>query len=70
MTTRQDVRVGQVWECNDVRRLRAVRVIAVTQGIEPAAVRVENVMSGKCSRIRRDQFTTGPRGWSLMKEKP
>lgn len=31
-------------------------------------VRVENLATGKRSTIRRDQFRTGVRGWTLFKE--
>jgi hypothetical protein len=33
-------------------------------------VHVENLSTGKRTSIRRDQFTTGVRGWTLFKEAP
>jgi hypothetical protein len=78
------VRRNQVWQSNDPRRLRAVRVVRIVTNngtsIRQSLVThrsdaectdrvvVRNVVTGKESVVRRDQFASGPRGWSLLKE--
>ena len=63
--------IGQVWESNDERRLRAVRIMGFEFHAEDptmTAVRVKNVVTGKISFILAKNFTIGTRGWSLLKE--
>ena len=93
-TIRHTVRVGQIWESNDARRPRFVRVIRILNYVTgkhvdesriagpdrkqhrvPCAhgldrVRVQDVHSGRETTIRRDQFATGERGWTLHLDTP
>lgn len=63
------LRMGQIWQYNDPRELRAVRLIVFFNrargGFE---VTVENVVTHKHSIINVKHFTIGQRGWSLLKE--
>lgn len=63
------LRAGQIWQSNDPRRLRAVRVVQFLEHPQDEFdVVVENVQTGKQSIIDARNFTVGQRGWSLMKE--
>ncbi len=67
MTVHANVQVGQVWRCSDPRdNIRLVRVVAITNDGE--RVEVENLVTHKRTRIRRDRFCTGTHGWSLEKD--
>lgn len=65
------LRLGQVWQHNDPRVLRAVRIIAILQdacypyGVHCICI---NVQTGRESWIATHNFTVGQRGWSLLKE--
>lgn len=62
------LRVGQVWVSNDPRKLRAVRIVALHPIDPDVDVIVENVVTRKRTTIDAKHFTTGSRGWSLMKD--
>jgi membrane protein implicated in regulation of membrane protease activity len=57
------VREDQIWRANDPRRLKAVRVLAVS-GPGGWAL-VVNLVTGVISAIALKAFTIGSRGWSL-----
>lgn len=60
------VRVGQIWRANDTRRLRGMRVCAIS----PLKQRVygKDIVSGREVLVPLRNFTTGRDGWSLEQE--
>lgn len=57
------IALGQVWRHNDPRRLRAVRIVDVDEGLLVAFGK--NIVTGKITKIPFRQFTVGREGWSL-----
>lgn len=62
------IRIGQVWQSSDPRRLRAVTVFALVLGPIAYVVGIDVVTRKLCRPIRVSNFTIGSRGWHLLKE--
>jgi len=56
---------GQLWESNDRRRHTLVRVTKIT---ESGQVNIIYKLTGKLNTLKPSSFTTGSRGWSLVKD--
>lgn len=60
------IKVGQLWQSNDPRKLKAIRIVRVYQG--HGCVDVKHLDTGNVTSISVKAFTIGQRGWSLLKE--
>lgn len=68
MTQHTRLRAGQIWRANRTDYLRAIRIIALEPGNGPRVLVADVLTRRRSFHLDRAKFTTGVRGWALVKD--